>query len=74
VTLHESDKNELRRTLLRVLQKDLHVLSLAQFQHWADQMLARLDHLTHEVSLLTARMAELEQKLAQHEAPADKQA
>jgi hypothetical protein len=71
VTLHESDKHELRRTLLRVLQKDFHALSLAQFQHWADQMLSRLDHLTREVGLLTARVAELEQKLAQRDAPAE---
>jgi hypothetical protein len=71
VTLHESDKHELRRTFMRVLQKDFHPLSLSQFQHWAEQMLGRLDHLTREVGLLTARVAELEQQLARRDAPAE---
>jgi hypothetical protein len=67
--LYESEKLEIRRILLRVLQKDFHALSLAQFEHWSQQMLSRLDHLNREVGLLTARVAELEQQLAQRDAP-----
>jgi hypothetical protein len=71
VTLRDSDLLELRRTLLRVLQKDFHALSRGQFEQWAQQILAHLDGLTHEVSLLTARVAELEQQLGQRTSPPD---
>jgi hypothetical protein len=58
--MHESEKQELRRVILRVLQKDFHPLTAAQFENWAKQLLTKLDGLEQHVAQLDERLARLE--------------
>ncbi len=58
--MHESEKQELRRVMLRVLQKDFHPLTAAQFENWAKQLLIKLDGLEQHVAQLNERVARLE--------------
>ena len=68
--MHESDKQELRRVVLRVLQKDYHGLSTAQFESWAKQLLTKLDGLEQHVAQLNERLAVMEQHVIRLEAAA----
>ena len=68
--MHESDRQELRRVVLRVLQKDYHGLSTAQFENWAKQLLTKLDGLEQHVAQLNERLAVMEQHVARLEAAA----
>lgn len=63
--MHESDKQELRRVILRVLQKDFHSLTTAQFENWTKQVLAKLDGLEQNMTHLHQRLDALQQQVAQ---------
>ncbi len=59
--MHASDKQELRRVVLRVLQKDFHSLTAAQFENWTKQVLTKLDGLEQNMAQLHQRLDELQQ-------------
>jgi len=63
--MHESDKQELRRVMMRVLQKDFHSLTTAQFENWTKQVLAKLDGLEQNMAHLHQRLDALQQQVAQ---------
>ena len=65
--MHESDKQELRRVVLRVLQKDFHSLTAAQFENWTKQVLTKLDGLEQTLTQLNQRLDELQQHLVRLE-------
>jgi hypothetical protein len=71
--MHESERQELRRVVLRVLQKDFHALTTAQFENWTKQVLAKLEGLEQHLTRLDERLAALEQQAArpQGAAPAN---
>jgi len=69
--MHESDKQELRRVVLRVLQKDFHSLSAAQFENWTKQVLTKLDGLEQDMDQLNQRVTDLQQHLARLEGDAN---
>jgi hypothetical protein len=61
--MHESDKQELRRVVLRVLQKDFHGLTAAQFESWAKQVLAKLDRVEQNTAQLAERLNALQARV-----------
>ena len=65
--MHESDKAELRRLILRVLQKDFHAVSPTQFEQWSKQVLAALSALEQSLAQTNARLTALEAQLARLE-------
>ncbi len=69
--MHESEKQELRRVVLRVLQKDFHSLSAAQFENWTRQVLTKLDGLEQNIEQLNQRVTEMQQHLARLEGEAN---
>lgn len=68
--MHESDKQELRRVVLRVLQKDFHSLSAAQFENWTKQLLSKLDGLEQHMAQINQRLDALQQHVARLESAA----
>lgn len=68
--MHESDKQELRRVILRVLQKDFHSLTTAQFENWTKQVLTKLDGLEQNMAHLHQQLDALQQHVAQLTPPA----
>jgi hypothetical protein len=62
--MHENERQELRRVVLRVLQKDFHSLTTAQFENWTRQVLAKLDALEQRLARLDERLDALEQRAA----------
>lgn len=71
--MHESDKAELRRLILRVLQKDFHAVSPTQFEQWSKQVLAALSALEQSLAQTNARLTALEAQLARLEGAAGSQ-
>jgi hypothetical protein len=63
--MHESDKQELRRVILRVLQKDFHSLTAVQFESWAKQVLTKLDRVEQNTAQLAERLNALQARVDQ---------
>jgi hypothetical protein len=66
--MHDSDKQELRRVVLRVLQKDFPALTTTQFERWARQVVDQLDRVEQHSARLVERVNALEQRVERLEA------